>query len=121
MEKQIIISKTEFDEMEQELNALRKIVDNNTITAIFRYNYPNNKPYKNYGSYRVPIGTSIEYILDANEHIIIEDLTEEVDNLRVINTELQEELTRVYENFSNHRLEQGNWKFLPWYKRLFIR
>jgi len=43
--KQVILSKLEYDEMEQELNALRETAKSKTVTAIIRNNWYDSTKY----------------------------------------------------------------------------
>ena len=113
MEKQVILSKTEFDKMEEELKTLNEIVDSKKISALVI-------PIQNW-SYDASKVTKcvVHYILDIEEHDVVKTLEFEIERL---NEEIKEYIDRVlktdYEvNTLRHKLELEQSK--PWYKKLF--
>ena len=115
-EKQVILSKVEYDEMEQELNALRETVKSKTVTAIFKNNsYDNTKYYT--GMWSIPIGTQIEYVMGVDENEIIKDMSEEITKLRKENEEQQITMVQLRSDFRKLKNENDS----SWYKRLFVK
>lgn len=116
-EKQVILSKTEFDNMEQEIDALKKTVENKTVVTIFRHRW-NEVPYNRYGVNSYLVGTQIEYVMGMDENEIVKTLSEEIKDLRKNN---EDYIKRNYDlSTENNDLKKSNkkWKNLPWYKRL---
>ena len=121
-EKQVILSKIEFDEMEQELKALRETVESKRITAIFRRDwYDTQGSYP--GMYTLPVGVRVEFIMGVDENKVIEDLSNEIKNLK-------KDIQDYKKNISNldgelwilkDENKQNSWKKLPWHKRLFVK
>ena len=119
-EKQVILSKVEYDEMEQELKALKETVKGKTATVIMRYNwYDSESCYP--GMYRLPVGTRVEYIMGVDENKIIEELSEEVKKLKKENEEQQQQVQTFRSDYWKLKDEGESWKNLPWYKRLFVK
>ena len=120
MEKQVIISKTEFDEMEQDLKDLKEIVNSRTISAIVS-KYARNFPLDYWIPSPADAIESIKYISGTDENQAINDLAKDIEFLR---KELKTYKTRVWEQdqtIRNLNDEVGKWKKLPWYSRLFIK
>jgi hypothetical protein len=120
MEKQVILSKIEFDEMEQELSALKETVESKTITVITKYDWYSTEKY-NYSAYRVPIGTRLEFIMGVDENEIIKELSDEIESLRKENDEYKSRVHTMGKEMWDLRDEKNSWKKLPWYRRLFIK
>ena len=118
-EKQIILSKVEFDEMEQELKALRETVASKTVTTIFRRNWYDENTYP--GQYMIPVGTLIKFVMGSDEDKILEEFAAEIETLRGDNKAYQERVSE--QSIELYRLKNDNnsWKRLPWYKRLFVK
>lgn len=122
-EKQIVMSKTEFDEMEQKLKALNEIVASKTTTAIFRHNYGEPASYSKDWYLPTRIGTQISIVIGADENKIIKELSDEIEQLRQDIKDYDttifsqgQEMRKLREKNENH-----DWKKLPWYKRLFVK
>ena len=113
-EKLVIMSKKEFDEMEKELDNLRKVVKSKSITKIKVPHLGWNTAYSYIDSYE------IEYIFGTEESEIVKELKEELDANKEVNSELSKTASNL--ELSNHWLkgEKDSWKNLPWYKRLFV-
>ena len=117
-EKQIILSKVEFDEMEEELKALRETIASKTVTTIFRRNWYDENHYP--GQYMLPVGTRIEFVMGADEDKILEEMGAEIETLRGDNKTYQEMLHNQSKELYELKDKNYSWKRLPWYKRLFV-
>ena len=119
-EKQIILSKIEFDELEQELLALRETVKSKTITTIFRHNWYDATQYHP-SLYHIPVGTQVEFVIGTDENQVIKELSEDIDNLKKENKEYKERVFSLDKEMWRLKDECNSWKNLPWYKRLFVK
>jgi len=117
-EKQIIISKIEFDEMEQELKALKETVESKTVTSIFRRNWYDENTYP--GQYMIPVGTRIEFVMGIDVDKILEEFADEIETLRGDNKAYQERVSEQSRELFNLKNDNNSWKRLSWYKRLFV-
>ena len=117
-EKQIILSKVEFDEMEQELKALRETVASKTVTTIFRRNWYDENTYP--GQYMIPVGTRIEFVMGIDVDKILEEFADEIETLRGDNKVYQERISEQSIELYKLKNDNNSWKRLPWYKRLFV-
>lgn len=117
-EKQIILSKVEFDEMEQELKALRETVASKTVTTIFRRNWYDENTYP--GQYMIPVGTRIEFVMGIDVDKILEEFADEIETLRGDNKAYQERVSEQSIELFNLKNDNNSWKRLSWYKRLFV-
>ena len=121
LKKQILLSKVEFDEMEQELTALRETVKSKTVTTIFRPNWSNaNQYYSGFLSHYV-VGTQIEFIMGADENEVLKNLSEKIDLLEKENGEYKERVGAMVREMWDLKDKSNSWKSLPWYKRLFVK
>jgi len=119
-EKQIIISKIEFDEMEQELKALKETVESKTVTSIFRRNwYDQSIDFP--GRYMLPVGTRIEFVMGSDVDKILEEFAAEIETLRGDNKVYQERVSEQSKELYELKNDNNSWKRLPWYKRLFVK
>jgi hypothetical protein len=118
-EKQIIISKVEFDEMEEELKALKETVASKTVTTIFRRNWYDENHYP--GQYVLPVGTRIEFVMGCDDDKILEEMGAEIETLRGDNKSYQEMLHNQSKELYELKIQNNTWKKLPWYKRLFVK
>ena len=117
--KQVILSKLEYDEMEQELNALRETAKSKTVTAIIRNNWYDSTKYHP-SVYHVPVGSRIEFVIGADENQVIQELSEELENVRKENKEYKERVFSLDREMWGLKDESNSWKNLSWYKRLFV-
>ena len=117
-EKQIILSKVEFDEMEEELKALRETVASKTVTTIFRRNWYDENHYP--GQYMLPVGTRIEFVMGSDVDKILEEFAAEIETLRGYNKVYQERISEQSRELYDLKSQNNSWKKLPWYKRLFV-
>lgn len=116
-EKQVILSKVEYDEMEQELNALRETVKSKTVTAIFKNNYYDTTKQHYIGMWSIPVGTQIEYVMGVDENEIVKDMSEEITKLRKENEEQQQQVQKLRSDYLKLKYENDS----SWYKRLFVK
>ncbi len=119
-EKQVILSKIEFDEMEQELKALRETVESKRITVIFRrdcYDTENIYP----GMYTCPVGSRVEFIMGVDENKVVEDLSNELKHLKKDNEDYKQRVFSLDRELWRLKDESNTWKNLPWHKRLFVK
>ena len=121
LEKQILLSKVEFDKMEQELTALRETVKSKTVTTIFRHNWSDAKQYYPVYVSHYVVGTQIEFIMGADESEVLKSLSEKIDLLGKENREYNERVNRMGREMRDLRDGNNSWKSLPWYKRLFVK
>ena len=114
-DKQVIMSKKEFDSMEEELNNLRKIVKDKTITKI-------KTPHLGwqYGGPCVD-GYFTEYIFGTKESEVIKDLKEELEQVRKNRDEINKVASNLEHSINWLKSHEDDWKNLPWYKRLFVK
>jgi len=113
-DKQVIMSKVEFDNMEKELNDLRKVVKDKTITIIKtpRIGWLYDTTYVD--------GYFIEYVFGTEESEVIKDLKEEIERVREDRNELSKTASNLEHGIDFLKREKDEWKNLPWYKRLFV-
>lgn len=121
LEKQILLSKVDFDKMEQELTALRETVKSKTVTTIFKHNWCGaNQYYGRYSSHYV-VGTQIEFVMGADESEVLKNLSEKIDLLEKENEEYRERVGKMVREMRDLKDGNNSWKSLPWYKRLFVK
>jgi|694.fasta_scaffold43990_11 hypothetical protein len=118
-DKQIILSKVEFDEMEEELRALRETVASKTVTSIFRRNWHDENIYP--GQYMMPVGTRIEFVIGSDEDKIIKELATEIETLRADNEAYKERTFNQSRELYELKDKNDSWKSLPWHKKLFAK
>ena len=118
IEKQIILSKVEFEEMEQELKALKETVASKTVTTIFRRNWYDENTYS--GQYMIPVGTRIEFVMGSDVDKILEEFADEIETLRGDNKAYQERVSEQSIKLYDLKCQNNSWKRLPWHKRLFV-
>jgi len=121
-ERLITLPKAEFDQMEQELKALKETVKSKTVTAIIKRDWGDwENLYSGMDSLRV--GIKVEFITGTDENKVIEDLSEEVKSLRNLTEVLKKRMHQQNIDFINLRdekIKSESWKDLSWYKRLFV-
>lgn len=110
-DKKVILNKTEFDNMETELNNLRKVVESRTIAKIAVPRLTWSSIYGSSNSY------DVQYVTGCDENEVIKELSDEIETLK-----------KSVEKWENKCMELntvisklGDWKNLPWYKRLFVK
>ena len=113
-DKQVIMSKTEFDKMEEELDNLRKVVKSKSIITI-------RTPHLGWnGAYTYTDSYFIEYVFGTEESEIVKELKGEIDRAKENNDNLKDNYIDLESRYIRLKLEENNWKQLPWYKRLFV-
>lgn len=120
-EKQIILSKVEFDEMEQELKALKETVESKTVTSIFRRNRYDQSINYFPGQYMLGVGTQIEFVMGSDVDKILEEFAAEIETLRGDNKVYQERISEQSIELYKLKNDNNSWKRLPWHKRLFVK
>lgn len=113
-EKQVILLKSEFDSMEEELNNLRKVVEDKTISIIKTPNLNWNGGYGYVDSYIQ------QYVFGVKESQVINDLKEELERVRKETEEYKQRVFLLDREVWRLKDESTSWKNLPWYKRLFL-
>jgi hypothetical protein len=116
-EKQVIMSKVEFDNMEKELNDLRKIVESKTVCRIA---YPKLTWDNIYGCARGIGSYEVEYVIGSDENEVIKELSAEITTLKQTKDDLNGILTLHEASIFRLQRQENDWKNLPWYKRLFV-
>jgi len=113
-EKQVIMSKTEFDKMEEDLSNLRKVVESKSIITI-------RTPHLGWnGSYTYNDSYFIEYVFGTEESEVVKALKEEIERVRKDRNELSKTASNLEHSNDFLKREKDDWKQLPWYKRLFV-
>jgi hypothetical protein len=114
-EKQVIMSKIEFDNMEKELDNLRKIVKDKTISII-------RTPHYGWSNYSTCVDGYIQqYVFGVDENKVVEDLSNEIKNLKKDNEDYKQRVFSLDNEMWRLKEESNAWKKLPWYKRLFVK
>jgi hypothetical protein len=114
-EKQVIMSKVEFDSMEEELTNLRQIVKDKTISII-------KTPHLAWNYHSTYVDSYIQqYVFGVEESEVVKTIAEELEKVRKERDENYQQISNL--ELSNNWLkeEKDKWKNLPWYKRLFIK
>ena len=66
------------------------------------------------------VGSRIEFVIGADENQVIQELSEELENVRKENKEYKERVFSLDREMWELKDESNSWKNLPWYKRLFV-
>lgn len=114
--KKVILNKTEFDNMETELNNLRKVVESRTIAKI-------KTPHLTYtaGMWSSYVDYYfVDYIAGCDENEAVEELSSEIKKLQEEKQELNQTINGLKAELRWHNNQKDDWKNLPWYKRLFV-
>ena len=114
-DKKVILNKTEFDNMETELNNLRKIVESRTVAKI-------KTPHIGWGH----VGSYVDYyfvdyVAGCDENEVVKELSDELEKERKFIDELKSEINMMRRDMLDFQRRKDDWKNLPWYKRLFIK
>jgi len=115
-DKQVIMSKKEFDQMEKDLSNLRKVVESKSIITIKTPHLGWNGAYTYTDSYFI----EIEYVFGTEENEVIKELSGEIVKLKDTNKTLNQTIDSLEGNLRWFQNQQDDWKNLPWYKRLFV-
>lgn len=115
-DKQVIMSKSEFDNMEKELNNLRKIVESKTVCRIGipRLTWSNIHGGSNIDSY------DVQYVIGCDENEIVNELGAEIEKLKKEKGEINHIVNGLETKIRWYQHQEDEWKNLPWYKRLFV-
>ena len=116
-DKQVIMSKVEFDNMEKELNDLREIVESKTVCRIA---YPKLTWDNIYGCAHGIGSYEVEYVVGCDENEIIKELSAELEKERKHVDELEAKMDTMLDDIHAIQRRKDDWKKLPWYKRLFV-
>jgi hypothetical protein len=116
-EKQVILAKAEYDEMETKLNELSFVVDSRTISKIF-------VPYtewRNHSAYNGCVdGINIKYISGTDDNDTIKELAEEVTKWKNKWVECDRELRLNGYELGRRQDEINRLKKLKWYDKITI-
>ena len=115
-DKQVIMSKSEFDNMEKELDNLRKVVESRTVAKI---KTPHLGWSPTYGASYID-SYFIEYVFGTDENEVVKELSAEINSLNSIKDNLNDILTLHEASIFRLQRQENDWKHLPWYKRLFF-
>jgi hypothetical protein len=120
-DRKIILSKDEFDKMEQELKASRELIKSRTLGIIVRKNWFSDLVYdaKSQHSARYDVGEHISFILGCDGNTIARQMSYEINNLQGQIYILQEKLSDTEQELNYAKSKILTWMQLPWYKRLF--
>lgn len=114
-DKQVILNKTEFDQMESELKDLRDIVNSRTICQI-------KTPRIGWGHAGSYIDSyHVEYIAGCDENEIVKELSEEIERQRNESIEWQNMFNIKCIEVSNAESKLQKFKDLPWYKKILVK
>jgi hypothetical protein len=113
-EKQVILAKTEYDEMEVKLNTLSSVVESRTIAKIF-------VPYREwrYNGYIGVNGDNVKYISGTDDNDTIKELAAEVTKLQKRVDECEREMELQGYELGRRADEINRLKKLKWYGILF--
>ena len=114
-EKQVILAKTEYDEMEAKLNALSSVVESRTISKIF-------VPYREWRFRGFPYvdGIIVEYISGTDDNDTIKELAAEVTKLQDRVAECEREVELQGYELGRRQDEIDRLKKLKWYDKITI-
>ena len=115
-DKKVILNKTEFDNMEAELNNLRKVVESRTVAKI---KTPHLGWSPTYGDTYID-RYYVDYVVGCDENEIVNELGAEIEKLKEEKKTLNQIIDTSERNLRWIQSQQDNWKNLPWYKRLFF-
>jgi septation ring formation regulator EzrA len=116
-DKQVIMSKVEFDNMEEELNDLRNVVESKTVCRIA---YPKLYWSNIYGRASEIGSYEVEYVIGSDENEVVKELSAEITTLKQTKDDLNGILTLHEASIFRLQRQENDWKNLPWYKRLFV-
>jgi septation ring formation regulator EzrA len=116
-DKQVIMSKVEFDNMEKELNDLRNVVESKTVCRIA---YPKLYWGNIYGRASEIGSYEVEYVIGSDENEVVKELSTELEKERKHVDELEAKMDTILNDMHAFQRQKDDWKHLPWYKRLFV-
>ena len=117
MEKTITMSKKEFDDMTEELTALRETVKSKTITTIIRPNYY----YYDENCRTIKGGYRLEFVMGSDDNNVVTALTDEITTLKKSDDAKLTLIETMLTEITDLKNSADTWKTLPWYKRLFVK
>jgi uncharacterized protein YceH (UPF0502 family) len=116
-EKQVILAKTEYDEMEKELHKLKLVVESRTIAKIFvplrEWRYHN--PYLGNVD-----GINVKYISGTDDNNTIKELAAEVTRLQERVVQCEREMESQGYELGRRQDEINRLKKLKWYDKVTI-
>jgi len=115
-DKQVIMSKTEFDQMEKDLNDLRNVVESRTVAKI-------KTPHLGWrpDTFNTYIDRYyVDYVIGSDENEIVKELSVELEKERKHVDELEAKMDTMLDDIHVIQRRKDDWKKLPWYKRLFV-
>jgi hypothetical protein len=116
-DKKVILNKTEFDNMETELNNLRKVVGSRTVAQIkIPHLRVDPHTYTNYVA-----GDYVRYVVGCDENEVVKELSAELEKERKYVDELEAKMDTMLDDMHAFQRRKDDWKHLPWYKRLFVK
>jgi len=116
-DKQVIMSKTEFDQMEKDLNDFASIIESKTVCRIA---YPKLYWSNIYGRASEIGSYEVEYVIGSDENEIVKELSAELEKERKHVDELEAKMDTMLDDIHAIQRRKDDWKKLPWYKRLFV-
>ena len=116
-DKKVIVSKSEFDKMEADLNDFASIIESKTVCRIV---YPKLTWDNIYGCTREVNTYEVDYVIGSDENEVIKELSVEIEKLKDTNETLNRIIDTSEGNLRWLQNQQDDWKQLPWYKRLFV-
>ena len=117
VDKQVIMSKIEFDNMEKELNDLRNVVKSKTVCRIA---YPKLYWSNIYGRASEIGSYEVEYVIGSDENEVVKELSAELEKERKSVDGLEAKMDTMLDDMHTIQRRKDDWKKLPWYKRLFV-
>jgi hypothetical protein len=115
-DKKVILNKTEFDNMETELNNLRKVVESRTVAKI---KTPPLGWSPTYGDTYID-RYYVDYVVGCDENEVVKELSAEIEKLKKEKGELNHIVNGLETKIRWFQSQQDEWKNLPWYKRVFV-
>lgn len=114
-EKQVILAKTEYDEMEKHLDELKLVVESRTIAKIF-------VPYREwrYNGYIGVNGDNVKYISGTDDNDTIKELAAEVTKLQERVAQCEREMELQGYELGRREDEINRLKKLKWYDKITI-
>jgi hypothetical protein len=115
-DKKVILSKSEFDKMEADLNDFAAIIESKTVCRIAYPKLTWNTMYS-----KGEIGTyEVDYVVGCDENEVVNELGAEITKLQEDKEALNHVVDGLEANLRWYQNQEDNWKNLPWYKRLFV-
>jgi hypothetical protein len=113
-EKQVILAKAEYDEMETELHKLKGIVESRTIAKIF-------VPFREWRFRGLYVdGINIGYISGTDDNDTIKELAAEVTKLQERVVQCEREMESQGYELGRRQDEINRLKKLKWYDKITI-